>query len=44
MKTLIEIYQKILEQDGGAQYYQGDFHIHTPMTGDWKGECISVQK
>ncbi len=42
MKTLIGIYKKILEQDGGAQFYQGDFHIHTPMTGDWKEDGISI--
>ena len=42
MKTLIDIYKRILEQDGGAKFYQGDFHIHTPMTGDWKENSISI--
>ncbi len=42
MKTLIDIYKKISEQDGGARFYQGDFHIHTPMTGDWKGDSITI--
>lgn len=42
MKTLIDIYKKILEQDGGAKFYQGDFHLHTPMTGDWKEDSISI--
>ena len=44
MKTLIDIYKKILDQDGGAKFYQGDFHIHSPMTGDWKEKNISIQE
>lgn len=41
---LIEIYEKILETEPGSRYYKIDFHIHSPMTGDWKGDEISLEE